>query len=114
VRSTFICATIFVLTLAALTLPSHALSFKLPKLKAGEDYSSVRSKMLSDGWVPFHSKDADNCAEFDRRCKGRPEVEACSGTGLGYCKFLWKKGKKIIALCTVDDPAKFDGKCDYP
>lgn len=68
--------------------------------------------MLKLGWKPYHAKDADTCLEGDARCEGRPEMEACAGTGLGNCRFLWKKRGKTIAICTVGDEGSYDGICN--
>lgn len=82
----------------------------LPRLKKGESYSSVRGKMIKAGWKPFHSPDADKCAAGDKRCEGRPEMESCAGTGLGNCKFLWKRRGKTVAVFTIGEgSAKYNG-----
>jgi hypothetical protein len=52
--------------------------------------------------------------EGDSRCQGRPEMEACAGTGMANCKFLWKKEGKITAICTVGEDAVYDNVCTYP
>lgn len=89
-------------------------SSELPHLKVGEDYTSVRTKMLKAGWKPFHAKDADHCSESGRCAPKRPEMYTCAGTGAGECMFLWKKKGKIIGVCTVDDPPQYYKKCEYP
>lgn len=82
----------------------------LPRLKKGESYRSVRAKMIKAGWKPFHSPDADKCAAGDKRCEGRPEMESCAGTGLGNCKFLWKRRGKTVAVFTIGEGnAKYNG-----
>lgn len=80
----------------------------LPKFKAGTPYKTVRAKMIKAGWATYHSKDADTCMEGDERCQGRPEMEACSGTGAGYCTFLWKRNGKMVVIQTAGDDAEFD------
>jgi hypothetical protein len=39
----------------------------------------------------------------DTRCQGRPEMEACAGTGMANCNFLWKKDGKTIAVYTIGE-----------
>jgi hypothetical protein len=91
---------------------SIVIAADLPKFEQYEDYASVRAKLIKAGWKPFHSLRADICSEKDLRCKGRPEMESCSGTGVGSCRFIWiRKGKKT-AICTVgEDPAVFHSVC---
>ena len=85
----------------------------LPQFKKGESYTSVRAKMIKSDWTPFHSSDADACSEGDKRCEGRPEMEACAGTGMANCRFLWKKNGKTTAICTVgEEDNVFSGICN--
>jgi hypothetical protein len=101
------CGLILVISLLALTI--FAQKSGLPKLRKGEGYKSVRVKMIKAGWKPFHSKDADKCMEGDERCENRPEMEACTGTGLGNCRFLWKRKGKTVAIFTIGDNTAYDG-----
>lgn len=83
----------------------------LPEFKKGEDYkSSVRGKMLKDGWKPAPTEDADKCGSGDSKCDEFPELESCAGTGLGNCKFLWRKADKTVAIFTIGDPQVYDGQ----
>jgi hypothetical protein len=69
--------------------------------------------MLKSGWEPFHSKDADDCFQGDDRCEGRPEMFSCSGTGLAYCKYLWKKNGKTTAICAIGEINNtYSGVCE--
>lgn len=81
-----------------------------PKFKKGEPYKSVREKMIKAGWTPFKSKEAQTCDGEDERCKDFPEMEACAGTGLGNCSYLWKKGGKTLAIYTISDSPIYDGQ----
>lgn len=81
----------------------------LPRLKKGESYRTVRTKMLRAGWKPFRSPDADKCPPGDARCAGRPEMESCAGTGMANCRFLWKRKGKTVAILTIGENAVYDG-----
>lgn len=86
-----------------------AKSEKLPLFAENEPYSSVRNKMLQAGWQPYHAPDAGTCYKEDERCQGRPEMETCTGTGLGNCRFLWIKDGEKASISTIGDNAIFDG-----
>lgn len=81
----------------------------LPRIKKNENYSSVRTKMLKAGWKPYTSPDADKCSEGDKRCEGRPEMEACAGTGEANCAFLWKRKGKTVSIFTKGEDANYSG-----
>lgn len=83
---------------------------EMPKFKKGEGYKSVREKLIKAGWIPFKSKEAQECVGDDERCKDYPEMEACAGTGLGNCRYLWKKGGKTLAIFTISDSPIYDGQ----
>lgn len=100
------------LTSQSRTQPQRPAS--LPKFQKGEDYGAVRKKLMTSGWLPFHAKDADTCTNGDARCQGRSEMEACAGTGLAPCKFLWTRGDQKLAICTVgEEKAIFNAICDF-
>lgn len=99
---------VFVLAFALLAQGVFAQT-GLPRFKRGENYASVRAKMMKAGWKPFRAPDADKCMEGDERCEGRPEMQACAGTGKANCKFLWKRRGKTVAIFTVGEPAAYDG-----
>jgi hypothetical protein len=81
----------------------------LPRLRKGENYKSVRAKMIKAGWKPYRAPEADKCPPGDERCAGRPEMEACSGTGVAACRFLWKRKGKTVAIITIgESPAGYD------
>lgn len=85
---------------------------EIPKFSEGEEYKKVREKLIKAGWTPFKSKDAGKCSGDDERCKDFPEMESCAGTGLGNCRYLWKKNNKTLAIFTIGDSPIYDGK-DY-
>jgi hypothetical protein len=84
-------------------------SVQMPVFAADESYTTIREKLISAGWAPFHAPDADTCSETDMRCKDRPEMKNCSGIGLAYCEFLWKKEGKLLRIYTADEYATFKG-----
>lgn len=82
----------------------------LPAFAKNEKYGSVRRKLLDGGWQPFHDPNADVCETGDKRCEGRPEMEACAGTGMANCRFLWKRDGKTLVIFTVGEvEAVFNG-----
>ncbi|MEK7724538.1 MAG: hypothetical protein AAB336_09340 [Acidobacteriota bacterium] len=83
---------------------------EMPKFKKGDEYKSVREKLIKAGWTPFKSKEADECLEGDERCQDFPEMQSCVGTNLGNCRYLWKKGNKTLAIFTISDSPIYDGQ----
>lgn len=90
--------------------PKDKKSNELPKFEKGEAYKSVREKLIKAEWKPFTSPDADKCYGDDERCKDFPEMESCAGTGLGNCRYVWKKDGKTLLIFTVGDSPVYDGQ----
>lgn len=98
-----------ILLTSVFTLPVVAQTDGLPRLRKGENYAKVRSKLLKAGWKPFHSPDAAECLDGDARCAGRPEMENCAGTGLAPCLFLWKRKGRTAVIYTIGEEANYNG-----
>lgn len=85
----------------AMISSSSANTSDMPSIKKMEVYSLVRETMINAGWSPYHAPGALTCSVTDERCKGRPEMEACSDVGLGQCGWLWKKSGHLLLINTV-------------
>jgi hypothetical protein len=81
----------------------------LPRIRKGESYKSVRVKMIKAGWKPHHAKDADKCLKGDDRCRNRPEMQACAGTGTANCRFLWKRKEVTVVIFTSGENTIYNG-----
>lgn len=76
-------------------------------LKEGELYAAARKILVADGWTPINNY--QNLSEIDREHNVVKnlrfyEMEACSGTGMGYCNFIFEnKIGKILTITTFDN-----------
>lgn len=82
---------------------SSVSALNVPAIKMETPYGTVREIMLDHGWSPYHGANALPCGPEEERCKGRPEMQACSDVGVGQCSWLWKKKGKIVLIKTQDD-----------
>jgi hypothetical protein len=75
--------------------------------KKGEAYMSVRKKLLKAGWKPYRRDDADSYYDDSTDANGKqvratfPELNRCSGTGVGFCVFKWLSPRKRPAIITT-------------
>jgi hypothetical protein len=83
------------LCLAAVSLPAQAASI------VGTDYDTYRLKLLKQGWKPhgLNMREDGSCPDSDDRCS-YSEAVACSGTGLGFCSMVWRRGSKFYTVVT--------------
>ena len=101
------------LAIAAVLIATAANSAeRVPRLQKNADYRDARASLIALGWTPVRLETAEEC-DGDRRCAGRPEMVSCSGTGLGYCVFAWRKGDTLIEVITAgeDEPGVSAVRC---
>ena len=76
-----------------------AVSIKQTSLIMNMPYLEARKIILADGWRPVISKTPEEVMGFHAlnfRELGYMEVDACSGTGKGYCSFYFQMMKVNI------------------
>ncbi len=89
-----------------------AQSQALPKkvalsLKKGKTYAAARRILSANGWKPINNY--QNIPDFNKdhyvvKKLHYYEMEDCSGTGMGFCNFLFKNGKgKILTVTTANN-----------
>jgi len=81
-------------------ISSNALALPLPSFHQDMSYAKARKKMLELGWqvpvIHYGCKGEDSVIN-SQICEKYPEVAVCSGTGLGFCNFVFrdKNGNKF-------------------
>jgi hypothetical protein len=75
----------------------------------GMPYLQARRELLAKGWSPLRRHAAVGCEDVmpDRRCSLFPELQACSHTGLGLCRFEWQSpdGRNLVVITADGDPS---------
>jgi hypothetical protein len=84
------------------------LALPIPAFYQGMPYSEAREKMLDLGWqVPIVNY---SCVDkvFKHICNQYPEVDDCSGTGMGFCLFNFtdSNGKVLTITTAGQDPLR--------
>ena len=80
----------------------------VPGLRPGEAYSKSRGDLVRAGWRPVKTRERlgdgtlakmfGDAGEMVRN--GYAETFDCSGTGLNFCRFVWKRGPTCIHVTT--------------
>ncbi len=71
-------------------------------------YSEARDIILRSGWSPVLNNSLDDEIGFHAaylRNKGYIEVDDCSGTGMGYCIFLFQNQESVFLIVTTQEVA---------
>jgi len=88
------------------------------KLKQGMSYASARKMLLEGGWqavAQSPNRELFGQQEYIVKTLKYYEVEDCSGTGVGYCRFLFKdvnKRKLVIVTYNNEEGIKGGPKVD--
>ncbi|OJY72139.1 MAG: hypothetical protein BGP09_25340 [Rhizobium sp. 60-20] len=83
----------------------------------GKSIDRVRKALIGKGWSPIQAKiedpegDAQSIAP-ELRKHGVIEVESCSGTGLVYCSYEYRKGVVMLEVTSTGDGI-FPTAADY-
>jgi hypothetical protein len=87
------------------TVAAAAPPEKLPNIRAGTSYSSARMTLAERGWRPVPIGSAAQGCSIGREdvCQQYEEAEACSGSGLGQCSFIWSKHHTRIQIITAGE-----------
>lgn len=77
---------------------------RLPPFGEGLRYDELRMKLINLGWIPKPQAGEEafmpGCGDVKDR--GWTEIEGCSGTGLGYRKFVFENNKNdLLYVVTV-------------
>lgn len=72
----------------------------------GMGIDKARRALIQRGWTPVPSQPSPDerfGREKDLRARGVVEVDGCSGTGFGYCRFGYKGAAGTLSVTTMGD-----------
>ena len=72
----------------------------------GMGIDKARAALIQSGWTPVpgdQGEDSRFGREKDLRKHGIVEVEGCSGTGFGYCNYVYKGAAGKLTVTTIGD-----------
>ncbi len=88
-------------------LSSTVIAQEVPKtLKQGMSYAQARKTLINAGWQAVeYSPNRDRFGAMDYLIQlGYNEVESCSGTGMGFCRFNFTNANgRQLAVVTINN-----------
>lgn len=72
----------------------------------GKPIDQARQSLISAGWAPLKNPKADEGQELELSKQGMVEVDSCSGTGVNFCNFYYRKDAMELSVTTAgeEDP----------
>lgn len=101
-------STIATTTIATILFSSSVIAQEIPKtLKQGMAYAQARKALINAGWQAVElspNRDRSGTMGYIIDQLGYNEVESCSGTGMGFCRFNFTDAKgRTLAVVTVNN-----------
>ncbi len=85
-----------------------------PPLRPGQTYGEARIALRTAGWQPRRRAASVVCSAvlLVRRCHLYPELQSCSQTGPGFCRFEWTSplGVPLAVITMGGDPGGDPGR----
>lgn len=84
----------------------QVLGLPVPHINQNQPYRELRSELIKIGWQPGVFQPSGIITETIQQTEGWNEVEACSGTGLGFCRFVFQDehGNQLGITTVNNDP----------
>lgn len=104
--------TIVSTAIATLLIPTISLAQSIPKtLKQGISYAQARKILINAGWRALElppNREHFGGTNYLVNKLGYNEVETCSGTGMGFCRFAFTnaKGQKLAVITVNNQPGQ--------
>jgi hypothetical protein len=75
-------------------------------------YPEAREVILGMGWIPA-GEDCGGGGTGEATCSDFPEIDSCSGTGMGFCAMTFRRGDRCLDVVTTEG-APERGVADRP
>jgi hypothetical protein len=76
---------------------------ELPVVTPQEPINQVDARLMADGWIAKPDRDPLPF-ERQRAHNNLASLSACSGTGMGFCRYDYQRGSQHFAVVTVPGP----------
>ena len=76
-------------------------------LSAGQPILEADAVLLSSGWRP-HPQQHPQALDQQRAGVPLSSLSACSGTGVGFCRFDYRRNGRQLSVVTIPAPARVE------
>jgi hypothetical protein len=92
-----------VLLLTPLAIPMPGVRPQVIQLKPNQTIHSADAQLKAQGWRPAGDP---GLQPFERELAGNqlPSLSDCSGTGAGFCRYDYRRGRQRLEVITVAGP----------
>ena len=79
---------------------ADSMSTSTVQLQIGQSIRAADASLLASGWLPKPDATVEGL-EPDRSQPALPALSACSGTGVGFCRYDYARDRQRLSVVTV-------------
>ena len=83
---------------------ADSMSTSTVQLQIGQSIRAADASLLASGWLPQPDATVEGL-EPDRSQPALPALSACSGTGVGFCRYDYARDRQRLSVVTVPSPS---------
>ena len=83
---------------------ADSMSTSTVQLQIGQSIRAADASLLASGWLPKPDATVEGL-EPDRSQPALPALSACSGTGVGFCRYDYARDRQRLSVVTVPSPS---------
>ena len=83
---------------------ADSMSSSTVQLQIGQSIRAADASLLASGWLPQPDATVEGL-EPDRSQPALPALSACSGTGVGFCRYDYARDRQRLSVVTVPSPS---------
>ena len=83
---------------------ADSISSSTVQLQVGQSIRAADASLLASGWLPKPDQSMERL-EPDPTGPVLPALSACSGTGVGFCRYDYARDRQRLSVVTVPSPS---------
>ncbi len=83
---------------------ADSISASSVQLQVGQSIRAADASLLASGWLPQPDQSIERL-ERDPSAPALPALSACSGTGVGFCRYDYARDRQRLSVVTVPSPS---------
>jgi len=83
---------------------ADSMSSSTVQLQIGQSIRAADASLLASGWLPKPNQTVEGL-EPDSSRPALPALSACSGTGVGFCRYDYARDRQRLSVVTVPSPS---------
>jgi hypothetical protein len=84
---------------------ADSISSSTVRLQVGQSIRAADASLLASGWLPQPDQTIEGPEQDNPSGPALPALSACSGTGVGFCRYDYARDRQRLSVVTVPSPS---------